>query len=243
METGKTGKYFQYAIGEIVLVVIGILIALQINNWNLSKQDAIFERKIIFELKKTIESDLDGFKESEKRIIRKDQAIDSILMHRNKLINLSEKELRKHHIRVGLGILLSYDKAVFETLKNSGLQKINSDTLKKVITRFYEVNLPRYHEFVDDNYNYYKPLSLELLKKLKQIRFYEDFFQTSKNSKGYYIRRKYDFSKIHSEEYKNYLLLHANYKLDDWYRVKSLIKKTEGVLDLINKEIEQRYKD
>lgn len=34
MKTGKTGEYFKYAIGEIVLVVIGILIALQINNWN-----------------------------------------------------------------------------------------------------------------------------------------------------------------------------------------------------------------
>jgi len=34
METGKTTKYFKYAIGEIVLVVIGILIALSINNWN-----------------------------------------------------------------------------------------------------------------------------------------------------------------------------------------------------------------
>lgn len=37
----KTGKYFKYAIGEIILVVIGILIALQINNWNqnrISKQ-------------------------------------------------------------------------------------------------------------------------------------------------------------------------------------------------------------
>ena len=31
---GKTGRYLKYAIGEIVLVVIGILIALQINNWN-----------------------------------------------------------------------------------------------------------------------------------------------------------------------------------------------------------------
>ena len=30
----KTGKYFKYAIGEIILVVIGILIALQIKNWN-----------------------------------------------------------------------------------------------------------------------------------------------------------------------------------------------------------------
>ena len=34
MEENKTGKYFKYAIGEIILVVIIILIALQINNWN-----------------------------------------------------------------------------------------------------------------------------------------------------------------------------------------------------------------
>ena len=34
MEKNKFGKYLKYAIGEILLVVIGILIALQINNWN-----------------------------------------------------------------------------------------------------------------------------------------------------------------------------------------------------------------
>lgn len=34
MSENKTGRYFKYAIGEIILVVIGILIALQINNWN-----------------------------------------------------------------------------------------------------------------------------------------------------------------------------------------------------------------
>jgi hypothetical protein len=34
MNQNKTTKYFKYAIGEIILVVIGILIALQINNWN-----------------------------------------------------------------------------------------------------------------------------------------------------------------------------------------------------------------
>tara|TARA_R110002072_G_scaffold127575_1_gene264977 strand:+ start:1384 stop:2109 length:726 start_codon:yes stop_codon:yes gene_type:complete len=38
MEENKTGKYFKYAIGEIVLVVIGILIALSINNWNENQQ-------------------------------------------------------------------------------------------------------------------------------------------------------------------------------------------------------------
>ena len=34
MDKNKTGRYLKYAIGEIVLVVIGILIALAINNWN-----------------------------------------------------------------------------------------------------------------------------------------------------------------------------------------------------------------
>ena len=38
MKKNKTGKYLKYAIGEIVLVVIGILIALQINNWNENKK-------------------------------------------------------------------------------------------------------------------------------------------------------------------------------------------------------------
>ena len=41
MVKNKTGKYLKYAIGEIILVVIGILIALSINNWNeLRKNDA-----------------------------------------------------------------------------------------------------------------------------------------------------------------------------------------------------------
>ncbi|QBA64959.1 hypothetical protein [Muriicola soli] len=39
MEKNKTGKYLKYAIGEIVLVVIGILLALQINNWNQDRLD------------------------------------------------------------------------------------------------------------------------------------------------------------------------------------------------------------
>ncbi|WP_178983222.1 DUF6090 family protein [Winogradskyella helgolandensis] len=40
MEKNKTGKYFKYAIGEIILVVIGILIALQINNWNENRKSS-----------------------------------------------------------------------------------------------------------------------------------------------------------------------------------------------------------
>ncbi len=47
MEKNKTRKYFKYAIGEIILVVIGILIALQINNWNESRKATLDELKLV----------------------------------------------------------------------------------------------------------------------------------------------------------------------------------------------------
>ena len=53
----KTGKYFKYAIGEIVLVVIGILIALQINNWNESRKKEHVEKQVLKSLFQEIEKD------------------------------------------------------------------------------------------------------------------------------------------------------------------------------------------
>ena len=46
MEKNKTGKYLKYAIGEIILVVLGILIALQINNWNENRKALIKENAL-----------------------------------------------------------------------------------------------------------------------------------------------------------------------------------------------------
>jgi hypothetical protein len=47
MSENKTGKYFKYAIGEIILVVIGILIALQINTWNENRKEGLEESNIL----------------------------------------------------------------------------------------------------------------------------------------------------------------------------------------------------
>mgnify|MGYP003631469162 CR=1 FL=1 len=46
----KTTKYFKYAIGEIILVVIGILVALQVSNWNKQNEDRKLEKRYISEL-------------------------------------------------------------------------------------------------------------------------------------------------------------------------------------------------
>ncbi|WP_417200046.1 DUF6090 family protein [Bizionia sp.] len=51
---GKTARYFKYAIGEIILVVIGILIALSINNWNENRKHASAEQEFF----KSIKNDL-----------------------------------------------------------------------------------------------------------------------------------------------------------------------------------------
>lgn len=54
IEAGSFRKYLLYAIGEITLVVIGILIALQINNWNQEQEAYKFENELLAELRQAI---------------------------------------------------------------------------------------------------------------------------------------------------------------------------------------------
>jgi hypothetical protein len=61
MEKNIIGKYLKYAIEEIILVVIGILIALQINNWNEDRKSHKVELKLLVDLKANLESTLDKF--------------------------------------------------------------------------------------------------------------------------------------------------------------------------------------
>jgi hypothetical protein len=53
----KTSKYFKYAIGEIILVVIGILIALQLNNWNENYKNEKEARFQLSKLKDNLKAD------------------------------------------------------------------------------------------------------------------------------------------------------------------------------------------
>jgi len=75
----KTGKYFKYAIGEILLVVIGILIALSINNWNDQKKSA--ETELLY-----YQRILDDFKLDK-------QLIGELLEQNNNRIDLSKEIL------------------------------------------------------------------------------------------------------------------------------------------------------
>ncbi|MBN3520374.1 hypothetical protein JYB62_10195 [Algoriphagus lutimaris] len=55
----KTGKYLKYAVGEILLVMVGILLALQVNNWNEKQKNVKLEVHYLNRLLKDLELDLE----------------------------------------------------------------------------------------------------------------------------------------------------------------------------------------
>ncbi|MFT4667682.1 MAG: sensor domain CHASE-containing protein [Gammaproteobacteria bacterium] len=58
---GKTEMYLKYVIGEIVLVVIGILIALQINNWNEDRKQQSKIKSVYSVIKSDLKYDVEKF--------------------------------------------------------------------------------------------------------------------------------------------------------------------------------------
>ena len=63
MEKNKTGKYLMYAVGEIVLVVIGILIALGINNWNQERKNTSLKKSYLENLKVDLKKDIENLEQ------------------------------------------------------------------------------------------------------------------------------------------------------------------------------------
>jgi hypothetical protein len=68
LSEGKTRKYMKYALGEIILVVIGILIALSINNWNDNRKDRISEKELYKTLIRSLTSDLNDVRNKSAQI-------------------------------------------------------------------------------------------------------------------------------------------------------------------------------
>ena len=80
MAKNKTGKYFKYAIGEIALVVLGILIALQINTWNEGRKNNTKEQQILSQLKDEYNTNL--------------LQLEQKITHRKKIIEAATKVLQ-----------------------------------------------------------------------------------------------------------------------------------------------------
>ncbi|APY07235.1 hypothetical protein BWZ20_02460 [Winogradskyella sp. J14-2] len=150
---GKTGKYLKYALGEILLVVIGILIALQINNWNEAKKERTFEMKMLTEIEKALESDIDYYKMLENRMERLDSAsgVFLTLVHEKGVFedSLYKSDGRTRWYGLRTGINLQSNTGPYEALKSSGLDKISNDSLRNALVYFYDFRLPIFNAFIE----------------------------------------------------------------------------------------------
>ena len=77
----KTYRYLKYAIGEIFLVVIGILIALQINNWNVHRLEKIKTRSYISNIKNDLYTDIENLNDLINYSINQSKDIDAFYKH------------------------------------------------------------------------------------------------------------------------------------------------------------------
>jgi hypothetical protein len=135
----KPSKYIRYALGEIVLVVIGILIALQINNWNEYKKERKLERKVLTELLTSLDHNYDRMIFDSINRSNWNRSSDIVIHSLEQGIAYSDtmnthfQDARKP----GTNLSLSY--AGYESLKNVGYNIITSDTLRKNIVELFEL--------------------------------------------------------------------------------------------------------
>ena len=129
-------KYMRYAIGEIVLVVIGILIALQINNWNEDKNNAAQVNKHLATLKLNLQDDV---KQAEKLLI----VIDTALQYSNtfldqfKTVKPVDKSVQMYLIFLMLEHNLEVNKSGMNAIINSNGMAYINEALQLKILNYY----------------------------------------------------------------------------------------------------------
>ena len=166
LEQSKIRSYFVYAFGEIVLVVIGILIALQINNWNEVRKDQKQEIKLLKQLQTDLTANEVEINGLIKRININKAAMDSLLT------NLKNDEyVAKFPIYVALIHRKSFfnnSNSGYKLIGNGMAKLIANDSLLNGILQLYEkdfVNILTRQDLMNDKIeNKMYPLTNELFK-------------------------------------------------------------------------------
>lgn len=225
IESGSARRYLFYALGEIALVVIGILVALQVNNWNEWRKDRFREQEIIenvyenitlnIELLKSNLAFLDNLNRSttiiEQIIINKKPYSDSLSIHFS--------NARKHGF---LNFMLS--KSGYEAYKNAGFDLVLNKQLKDKIIDLFEAILPR----LERAYNF-----VESESELTRILVFDSFYMINNDS----LFPK-DYRGLLSD--KKYLSLFRRIGENRFLlkeRIEDSIKESEKVLHLIKHEL------
>ena len=156
----------RYAIGEIVLVVIGILIALSINNWNEENKARRVEQDMLNEIKLSLVRDLEDLEMNL-------QIHDQTLRSQNILVEWLENDrvfvdsLANHFARVNHQTEFISNEGAFETLKSIGLRSLSNDSIRINLLRIYDLRYKVYREFQ----NYYRSNLDHIIKNINPMYF------------------------------------------------------------------------
>jgi len=162
MEKNKTWKYLKYAIGEIILVMIGILLALSVNNWNENREYRLLEHKLLSNVSKNLVTDTLG--------------LNSIIAHYENVIKQAESikskmegnapyenSMDEAFAIISVSYAYESDYSIFETIKSTGLDIIKNDSIRNSIVNFY--NNSKHYARVDNTYNIAKYFRVNIYPK------------------------------------------------------------------------------
>jgi hypothetical protein len=244
MDKNKTAKYLKYAAGEIMLVVIGILLAVSINNWNsqrnLVKSNEIYLKNLLEELNSNINRlDFLAFSKS-------DISLDSVVKNClyitprfSKGLEESDYEfLLNNSIFIGAS-QLNLNDATYEELLNTGkLYSLGSDSLTKAIKRYYK----RYER--ESYYNEtWKDEGFEGFDLYQQAMFILN--ADHKFTPETFSVRNYPW--VFDKNSKNYLDLQLGIgkllmsQSHDLNKCISLKEDTNKLVEIIEKELKEKY--
>lgn len=140
IENGKTGRYLKYAFGEIILVLVGILLALSISDWNSQRIEKQKEQATLLELKKGILIDLELLSDG---LLSVSKSVSNLEYLQSIITN--EQYPYKKGLDTLFGVvwgmrILKPNSAFYEDLKSSGLNLIKDDSIRFQIVQLFETN-------------------------------------------------------------------------------------------------------
>lgn len=156
--------YLFYAISEVLLVVLGILIAVQVNTLKNNKDSIELERKILLEIENNLTGDLIELKdelESFKIILK----VDSILIEHFQSNRPYDDSIGAHIHVIEMSPHYSPTRSGYNLLESKGIDLITNDSLRIQITDFYERRIPYYFTYAEERYQMVETLIIPYLTK------------------------------------------------------------------------------
>ncbi|PIB37732.1 DUF6090 family protein [Maribacter sp. 4G9] len=158
LKENKFSKYLLYAIGEIVLVVIGILIALQIGQWNKESEIKELELTILKEIKSNLNDDLIQMQGDISLMQIMDTACVNLKNAINTKIQLTEDFSDNASL---LRVMPHYqpNKSGYDLLVSKGISIISNDSLRNSISTHYENLYTYYSRYEEERFMFHINIS------------------------------------------------------------------------------------